>query len=74
VLDKDNKVVGSRHICGGAGRGGQQAPIARFTLEPGQYRVNVRLSSGTVLTKNITLGQDPLRSNIDDAEKAAGTE
>jgi hypothetical protein len=74
VLDKDNKLLGSRHICGGSGRGGQQAPIARFTLEPGQYRVNVRLSSGTVLTKNITLGQDPMRSRIDGSEKAAGTE
>ena len=74
LLDKDGKRVGTRHICGGSGRGGQQAPTARFTLDPGQYRVNVRLSSGQMLTKNITLGNDPLRSRIDESAKAAGAE
>lgn len=74
IHNKDGKLVGTRQICGGAGRGGQQAPVARFTLEPGQYRASVRLSSGTVLTKNITLGTDALRSRIDDEAKAAGTE
>jgi hypothetical protein len=34
----------------------------------------VRLSSGTVLTKNITLGDSPMRSRIDEGEKAAGAE
>ncbi|MBI2808982.1 MAG: VCBS repeat-containing protein [Planctomycetes bacterium] len=72
--DKDGKRLATRQICGGEGRGGQQAPLARFTLTPGQYRVNVRLSSGTVLTKNITLGDSPMRSRIDEGEKAAGAE
>ncbi len=72
--DKASKLVGTRHICGGTGRGGQQAPIARFTLEPGEYRASVRLSSGTVLTKNIILGNDAMRSRIDEEAKAAGTE
>jgi hypothetical protein len=74
VHDKDNKLVGSRHICGGAGRGGQHAPLARFTLEPGQYRASVRLSGGQVLTKNITLGNDPLRTRIEDEAKASAVE
>ncbi len=76
LLDKDGKRVGTRHLSGGDGRGGQQSPLARFTLEPGQYRVNVRLSSGQVLTKNITLGADAMRSRIDETAKAvaAGTE
>lgn len=72
--DKDNKLVGRHYVCGGSGRGGQQAPWARFTLEPGQYRASVRLSSGQILTKMITLGTDPLRSRIDEDAKAAGTE
>jgi hypothetical protein len=73
--DLQGKLVGTRHISGGDGRGGQQAAIARFTLEPGQYRASVRLSSGQVLTKNITLGADPLRSRIEEEAKgAAGTE
>jgi hypothetical protein len=74
LLDMQGKRLGTRHICGGCGRGGQQAAIARFTLEPGQYRINVRLSSGTVLTKNITLGNDPLRSRIDEAANVVGAE
>jgi hypothetical protein len=72
--DKDNKLVGTRDICGGAGRGGQQPALARFTLEPGQYRASVRLSSGQVLTKAITLGNDAMRSRVDADAKAAGTE
>ena len=72
--DMAGKLIGTRFICGGAGRGGQQAALARFTLEPGQYRASVRLSSGAVLTKSITLGSDPMRSRIEDETKAAGTE
>ncbi len=74
LFDKDNKRVGSRYISGGSGRGGQEAALARFTLDPGQYRATVRLSSGQVLTKNITLGQDHLRSRIEEEAKGAGTE
>ena len=47
---------------------------ARFTLDPGQYRVNVRLSSGQMLTKNITLGNDPQRARIEEEGKVVGTE
>ncbi len=75
LLDMQGKLLGRRDISGGDGRGGQQTPLARFTLAPGQYRVNVRLSSGLVLTKNITLGTDPLRSRIEEEPKTApGTE
>jgi hypothetical protein len=73
--DMAGKLVGTRHISGGDGRGGQQAAIARFTLEPGQYRASVRLSSGAVLTKNVTLGNDAVRSRIEEEAKAsAGAE
>jgi hypothetical protein len=74
VHDKDNQLVGSQQICGGAGRGGQHAALARFTLEPGPYRASIRLSSGQVLTKTITLGNDALRSRVEADAKAAGTE
>jgi hypothetical protein len=74
LYDKDGKRIGARQFGGGEGRGGQQAPIARFTLEPGQYRATVRLSTGAMLTKIITLGQDPMRSRIDEEAKAAGAE
>ncbi len=74
LFDKDNKRVGARQICGGTGRGGQQAPLARFTLEPGEYRAAVTLSDGRTLTKSITLGSDPVRARIEAEAKAAGTE
>jgi hypothetical protein len=74
LFDKDSKLVGSREICGGSGRGGQQTPLARFTLEPGQYRASVRLTNGQTLTKQITLGQDAMRARIEEETKAAGTE
>ena len=74
LYDKDGKLIGARQFGGGEGRGGQQAPLARFTLEPGQYRATVRLSTGTVLTKIITLGSDAMRSRVEAEAKAAGTE
>jgi hypothetical protein len=73
IADKEGRVLASRQTSGGDGRGGQQAPVARFTLEPGSYRVQVRLSSGQVLRKDITLGSDPLRDRIEEpAAQAQG--
>ncbi len=74
LFDKDNKRVGSRQICGGSGRGGQQAALARFTLEPGQYRAAVTLTDGRTLTKAITLGSEPMRTRIEEEAKAGGVE
>ena len=39
-------------ICGGGGRGGQQAPLAHFSLAPGKYQAVVRYSSGGALEGN----------------------
>jgi hypothetical protein len=64
IANKDGRVLESRQISGGDGRGGQEAPVARFTLEPGTYRVQVRLSSGQLLRKDVTVGTDPLRDRI----------
>lgn len=66
VMTKDGKHVATRDISGGDGRGGQQSPQARFTLEPGSYRVQVRYSTGVVRAKDITVGESPLRSLIDE--------
>jgi hypothetical protein len=74
LFDKDNKRVGSHYISAGAGRGGHDGALARFTLTPGQYKASVRLSTGAVLTKDIVVGNDPLRSRIEAEAKAAGTE
>jgi FG-GAP-like repeat len=66
VMTKDGKHVATRDISGGDGRGGQQPLHARFTLEPGTYRVQVRYSTGVVRAKDITVGEAPLRSSIDE--------
>jgi hypothetical protein len=66
VLTKDGKLLGTHDISGGDGRGGQQSPLARFTLEPGTYRVQVRYSTGVVRAKDITIGESPVRGLIDE--------
>ena len=66
VLDKDGQVQGTQHISGGDGRGGQAAPQARFALEPGNYRVEVRYSSGVRRMKEITVASSPVRGVIDE--------
>jgi hypothetical protein len=66
VLDRAGKCLGSEFICGGDGRGGQRPPSARFALQPGGYRVEVRFSSGLVQARNILVEATPLRATLDD--------
>jgi hypothetical protein len=72
VRDKQGKLHGVRHISGGDGRGCQQSPQLRFTLDPGTYVVHVRLSNGQLRTKEVALGTDPLRAQIGDPPASAG--
>ncbi len=64
VRDKQGKLCGVRQISGGDGRGSQQSPQLRFTLDPGTYQVQVRLSSGQLRTKEITVEADPIRAVV----------
>jgi hypothetical protein len=66
VFDRKRQLMGSRFLGGGEGRGSQGAPIARFSLTPGSYEVVTRFSSGLVQTKDITVGETPIRTIIDD--------
>jgi hypothetical protein len=66
VLDKAGKIHGCQSISGGDGRGGQAAPTARFALPPGNYRLEVRYSSGLRRGKEITVANAPLRGVLDD--------
>jgi hypothetical protein len=66
VLDKKGQLLGGQQICGGDGRGGQRAPIARFALKPGTYRVEVRYSSGLSRAKDIVVANSHFRGVIDD--------
>jgi hypothetical protein len=70
VLTKDGTtVLASQDISGGDGRGGQGSPIARFALEPGSYRVQLRLTTGSVLSRDIQVGDTPVRGIIADEGK-----
>jgi hypothetical protein len=66
VVDKAGKEQGVQYICGGEGRGGQKPLLARFALQPGNYRVEVRYSSGVTRAKEITVKDLPMRGVIDD--------
>ncbi len=66
ILGPEDKFIASRDISGGDGRGGQAPPHARFTLAPGNYKVEVRYSSGVTRTRDITVAGTPLRAVIDE--------
>jgi hypothetical protein len=66
VLDRDGKLLGSHHVSGGDGRGGQAAPSARFALLPGTYRVEIQYSTGERRAKRIVVAGAPLRDVLDE--------
>jgi hypothetical protein len=66
LLDKGGKLLASSHISGGDGRGGQAALGARFVVKPGDYKVEVRYSSGVRRVKEITVAGTTFRGVIDE--------
>jgi hypothetical protein len=66
IKGADGKVRGMRYVSGGDGRGGQSAPVARFALEPGTYRVEVLLSSGVRRGKEIVVAAAHFRGVLDE--------
>ncbi|MBV9121774.1 MAG: VCBS repeat-containing protein, partial [Planctomycetes bacterium] len=66
VVDKTGQLQGTQYIGGTEGRGGQGTPQARFVLPPGNYRVEVRYSSGLVRAREITIASTPFHGVIDD--------
>ena len=68
LLDAQGKPIATEQVSGGDGRGGQRSPQARFALDPGNYRVEVRDSNGVKRTKEITVAQTPMRAVIDEKE------
>jgi hypothetical protein len=72
VRDQAGKLLASRTISGGDGRGGQVAPLVHFALEPGTYRVEVRFSSGVRRGREISVASSSLRGLIDDQTPKVG--
>ncbi len=66
LLDKAGKLLASQQISGGDGRGGQAAPLARFALAPGAYRIEVQYTSGIRRGADIQIADRPYKGVIDD--------
>jgi hypothetical protein len=66
LLDKSGKLLASQHLSGGDGRGGQAPLHARFALQPGDYKVEVRYSSGVKRVKEINVTNSIVRGVVDE--------
>jgi hypothetical protein len=66
VVDAKGKAVAVHHVGAGEGRGGQAAAQAHFALRPGDYRLEVRFSSGLTRSRDITVELAPLRGLVTD--------
>jgi hypothetical protein len=71
VFDQQGKRLFFQEISGGEGRC-QPPPLARFALDPGNYRVQVRYSSGLVRGCTINVARSPLRGKIDEQTAIMG--
>jgi len=65
LLDGQGKLVGSAHVSGGDGRGGQVPPVARFAVPPGAYKVEVVASNGAKREKALPVAATPTRSVVE---------
>jgi FG-GAP-like repeat len=61
MLDKAGNLVAMQDASGGEARGGQGCLSPRFTAPPGTYRLEVRTPSGKSATKEIVVGDSPMR-------------
>ncbi len=66
LLDREGKLLASQQVSGGDGRGGQAAPMAHFALPPGNYRVEVRYSTGVRRAKDIQVESSHLKGVVDE--------
>jgi hypothetical protein len=64
LTDRAGKFIAAQEVGSTSGRGGQQAPQARFAVKPGDYRVEVRYTSGAVQRKGFTVGDTPVRTVV----------
>jgi hypothetical protein len=65
VKGSDGKLISVQHVSGGDGRGGQVANTPRFTLLPGNYKVEVRDSKGEVREKDLVVTEQNMKVLIE---------
>lgn len=65
VLDRNGREFGMRQFLAADGRG-QQSPQAHLALPPGNYRIEMRFSSGVTQSREIVLETTPVRALIGD--------
>jgi hypothetical protein len=67
VTNGDGKLFGYHEVSGGDGRGGQSAPLARFALAPGTYRVEARFSNGERRARELVVASSHVRAALDES-------
>jgi hypothetical protein len=65
LLDLAGKQHAAQFLSGGDGRGGQASSQVRFAVPPGQYRLELRDSSGMTRMKDIKVANAPVRGVIE---------
>jgi hypothetical protein len=65
VVGQDGKPLAVHEVSGGDGRGGQRYSAARFALPPGNYKIEVRDSTGKLRSKDLTVADRPMRVIVD---------
>jgi hypothetical protein len=71
ILDAEGRLLAAQHLSGGDGRGGQAAPVARFALVPGSYRVEVQYRSGLRRGRPLEVARRLVHGVIDDSTPRA---
>jgi hypothetical protein len=66
VLDEQGKQLAERLLSGGDARGSQSAPVAYFSLTPGNYQLEVRFSGGATRSRKLSVGDLPMRTLFDE--------
>jgi hypothetical protein len=65
LWDKTGKPLAALDLTGGEGRGSQVAAAPRFALEPGTYKVELRLSNGEKRETEITVAETHLKARVE---------
>jgi hypothetical protein len=66
VVDGGGQTVAAHEVGTGEGRGGQAGAQLHFALKPGNYRLEVRYTSGLTRSRELTIEQVPLRGMLAD--------
>ena len=71
LMTPEGKRVQTCFISGGDARGGQSGLVPRFTVAPGEYRLDLLQTNGETLTRKIVVESVPVRVTFDEKTLSA---